>query len=117
MKLTEVTFQAGLPIDGYGPGFFRLREEAHQGPLAILPTGRIDWPGLPDLAALIAGKASYDILLIGTGAEIAPLEPALQAALDAADIAADTMATPPALRTYNVLLAEQRRVALAVMPV
>ncbi|WP_112323268.1 Mth938-like domain-containing protein [Oceanibium sediminis] len=118
MKLTEVTFQAGQPVEGYGPGFFRLGEQAHEGPLLILPGGVVDgWSGLSDTEALIGARADYDVLLIGVGAEIAPLPGEARRALDAADIPYDVMGTGPALRTYNVLLAEERRVALAVLPV
>jgi len=116
MKLTEVSFRAGMPIEGYGEGFFRLGETRHDGPLLILPEGVADWTGLEDLAPLIAGRAQFDILLIGTGAEIAALPEAARQTLEKAGLPFDVMGTPPALRTYNVLLAEERRVALAALP-
>lgn len=51
------------------------------------------------------------------GAEIAPLDRDLRAALEAAGIGVEIMATPPACRTYNVLLAEGRRIGAALLPV
>lgn len=116
MKLTEVIFRAGMPVEGYGPGFFRLGQEVHEGPLLILPDGVADWAGLDDLTPLIAGKDQFDILLIGTGAEISALPTAVRETLESAALPFDVMASPPALRTYNVLLAEERRVALAALP-
>lgn len=117
IELDEVKFQAGQPVDGYGPGFFRLGDHAHQGPLAILPGGVVPWAGLPDVDLFIAAKDSFDILLVGMGAEIAPLPAEIRQRLDAENIGVEVMGTPPACRTYNVLLAEERRVALAVLPV
>ena len=33
MRLNEVTFGEGTPIDGYGPGFFRVGGERREGPV------------------------------------------------------------------------------------
>ncbi len=117
IELNEVRFKAGQPIDGYGPGFFRLGDHAHQGPLAILPSGVMAWQGFPQVDLFIAAKDAFDILLVGMGAEIAPLPKDLRTALEAEGIGVEVMGTPPACRTYNVLLAEERRVALAALPV
>ncbi|MEM7614792.1 MAG: Mth938-like domain-containing protein [Pseudomonadota bacterium] len=117
IELNEVKFQAGQPVDGYGPGFFRLGAQAHHGPLAILPGGVVDWAGFPDIDLFLEAAGSFDILLVGMGAEIAPLPADLRARFDAANVGVEVMGTPPACRTYNVLLAEERRVALAVLPV
>nr|WP_216366905.1 Mth938-like domain-containing protein [Halovulum dunhuangense] len=115
--MNEARFPAGQPVDGYGPGFFRLGETRHDGPLALLPEGVVPWAGLPDLAPFLSRADQIDVLLVGMGAEIAPLPAALRHALEQAGIGVELMATPPACRTYNVLLAEARRVALAALPV
>jgi len=117
IRLNEVRFDSGQPVDGYGPGFFRLGQDRHDGPLLVLPGGRQPWTGLEDVAPLEGAAGTVDVLFIGTGAEIAPLEPALRQRLEQAGLGVEVMATPPACRTYNVLLAEGRRVALAVLPV
>ncbi|MEM8872561.1 MAG: Mth938-like domain-containing protein [Pseudomonadota bacterium] len=117
IELNEVRFQAGQPIDGYGPGFFRLGKDVHKGPLAILPGGVADWAGFPEIDVFLRAADSFDILLVGMGAEIRMLGPELRVELEAAQIGVEVMATPPACRTYNVLMAEERRVALAVLPV
>jgi len=118
MRITEVHFDAGRPVEGYGPGFFRVGGVLHHGPLLILPgSGVTPWSGPPDLAPILAGAAEIDVLFFGTGAEIAPLDPALRALLEGAGLGVETMATPPACRTYNVLLSEGRRIGAALLPV
>jgi uncharacterized protein len=117
MRLSEVSFPAQPPIDGYGPGFFRVGGEVRTGPLLLSSTGMTAWDGLSDAAALLALAGQVDVLLIGTGPEIASLPGSLRQALDQAGLAAEQMASPAACRTYNVLLAEGRRVAVALLPV
>lgn len=118
MRLTEITYGAARPVDGYGPGFFRIGGTVYKGALFVLPLdGICQWGGVGDVAPLVAAAEAIDVLLVGTGAEIAPLPPALTAALDAAGVGVETMASPTACRAYNVLLSEGRRVGLAVLPV
>ncbi|MEO1292991.1 MAG: Mth938-like domain-containing protein [Pseudomonadota bacterium] len=116
MRLNEVVF-GGVPVDGYGPGFFRVGGVLHTGPLALLPVGAVEWPGLPEVKAFLDRASAIDVLLIGMGAEIAALDPAPLRALEEAGLGVEVMATAPACRTYNVLLGEGRRVALAALPV
>ena len=58
-----------------------------------------------------------DVLLVGTGAEIAHVPAAFRTTLEDAGIGVEVMASPQACRSYNVLLGEGRRVALAALPV
>jgi uncharacterized protein len=120
MRTTEVDYEGRLPVDSYGEGGFRVAGAVHRGPLALVPAGVVPWDGLPDLAPFLERAASFDVLLVGTGADIAAPEPGLveaRARLEAAGAGVDMMTTPSAARTYNVLLAEGRRVAAALMPV
>lgn len=117
MDLNEVSFNGRTPVDGYGPGMFRVGGAVHSGPLALLPEGPLDWGGLPDIAAIAARAGQIDVLLIGTGAGIAPLPPEARQTLEALGIGVEVMDTPAACRSFNVLLAEARRVGLAAMPV
>jgi uncharacterized protein len=117
MRLTEITYSDTLPIDGYGPGFFRIGGKLHQGAVLALPSGTVRWGGYDDSGALIEAAASIDVLLVGTGAEIAPLPQDLRKALEGAGIGVEIMASPTAARTFNVLLSEGRRVAAALLPV
>lgn len=117
MKLTEVQFGSLVPIDGYGPGMFRVGGQVFQGAALVLPDRAGPWGGLEDGAALLALAGQVDVIFCGMGPEIAPLPRALRAALDAAGIGAEVMNTPAACRTYNVCLSEGRRVAAALLPV
>lgn len=117
MKFTEVTYGDVVPVDGYGDGFFRILGEVHRGPMALMPSGVVEWAGFEDAEPLLAAAGDLDVLFVGTGAEIAPLPAPLRRALEAAEIGVELMATPTACRTYNVLLSEGRRIGLAVLPV
>jgi uncharacterized protein len=113
--LTEANFGASLPIDGYGPGFFRVAGEVHRGNLWLMADQKGDWGGLDDLAALEALAGQIDLLFIGTGPQLAHLPKSLVEALAAKGIMCEPMATPTAARSYNVLLSEGRRVGCALL--
>jgi uncharacterized protein len=117
MRMTEMTFPDALPVEGYGPGFFRIGGDARLGPLLVGPGGVADWAGLEDAAPLDALAGRIDVLFLGMGAEIAHAPGALLARLEAAGIGVEVMASPTACRSYNVTLSEGRRVALAALPV
>lgn len=117
MRLNEIGFDDARPVDGYGPGFFRIGGEVVEGAVLLSSQGVAPWGGPEDRAALLALAGKVDVLLIGMGAELAPLPSATRDALEAADIAPEPMGSPAAARTYNVLLAEGRRVAVAMLPV
>ena len=63
----------------------------------------------------LAGK--IDVLFLGMGADIAHAPKAFRAELEAAGIGVEVMSSPAACRTYNVLLAEGRLIAAALLPV
>lgn len=117
MRLNEVIFTDALPVEGYGPGFFRIGGNAVHGPLCLSGNGVQSWGGFDDSALLLALAGEVDVLFVGTGSEIAHLPADLRAQLDAAGLGVEVMNSPSACRTYNVLLSEGRRVALAVLPV
>lgn len=118
MRLNEVRFGDGRPVDGYGPGFFRVGGKVITGGLLLAPGCEPQvWGGYADAAPLLALARSVDVLLMGTGSEIAHIPEDLRRALEDAGIGVETMASPAACRTYNVLLSEGRRVGLAVRPV
>ncbi|MGI9393423.1 MAG: Mth938-like domain-containing protein [Boseongicola sp.] len=117
MRLNEVVFTEALPVEGYGPGFFRLGGQIHEAPLAVLPTGVTTWSGLDETELLINSANSIDLLIVGTGSEIGNIPAPFRETLENAGIGVEHMASPQACRTYNVLLGEGRRVALAVLPV
>lgn len=117
MQMTEISFDAATPIDGYGPGFFRVAGQVMEGPILVTPTGARTWGGYDDAASLLALIPDVDVIFIGTGSEIAHIPSGLRAELEAAGLGVESMNSPAACRTYNVLLSEGRRVAAAVLPV
>lgn len=117
MHLNEVIFSGATPIDGYGPGFFRVGGSVIRGAALVTETGARGWGGLDDTQPLLALAGQIDVLFIGTGSEIAHIPPALREELEALGIGVESMSSAAACRTYNVLLSEGRRVAAAVLAV
>ena len=111
-------------IDAHGGGGFRFAGMSHRGSLLCLPSGIWAWPvaapvALTDeaLALVFAAAGDLDFFILGTGAEpwIAP-DP-LRVRFREAHISLDTMTTAPAVRTYNVMLMEDRRVGAGLIAV
>ncbi len=117
MRLNEVTYTDAEPVEGYGPGFFRVGGQVVHGGVVTGPTGTYPWGGFEDLNTLTPLIGQIDVLFIGTGAEIAHIPTTLRDPLEAAGLGLEVMKSPSAARTYNVLLSEGRRIALAMIPV
>ena len=122
--IREAHFPGKAPIEAYGNGGFRFADMSHRGSLLVLPSGIHGWePADPlalkasDFDKLLAEADRVEILLVGMGKDLRPLPAALRAALKKAGISADPMSTGAAVRTYNVLLAEDRAVAAALIAV
>ncbi|CUH89404.1 hypothetical protein PH5382_03351 [Phaeobacter sp. CECT 5382] len=116
MRLNEVTFTDAKPVDGYGPGFFRIAGEVQQGGILTSGAGTQLWNGFDDREALLQLAGKMDVVFIGTGAEICHIPADLRQALETAGLGVEVMNSPAACRTYNVLLSEGRRIALAALP-
>ncbi len=113
-----------FPIDAYVKGGFRFAEMSHRGSLQALPSGLKAWevsePLQLDEAAfadVLAEASEIELLLIGTGVNLVPLREPLIWHLRSAGFRIDVMQTGAAARTYNILLAEKRRVAAALIAV
>lgn len=111
-------------IDSYGNGGFRFAGMSHRGSLLCLPDGIWAWPyaALTDLdaaalAPVIARQSEIDFFLLGGGRDPVIMPPALRELLNAHGINADAMTTGAAIRTYNIMLGERRRVAAALLAV
>jgi len=117
MQMNEVDYPGARPVDGYGPGFFRIGGEVFQGAVLSGEAGTRGWGGYDDAAPLLALAGRVDVLVVGTGVEIAHIPPGLRRDLEAAGIGVEVMNSPAACRTYNVLVAEGRRVSLAALVV
>ncbi|HVV95336.1 MAG TPA: MTH938/NDUFAF3 family protein [Hyphomicrobiales bacterium] len=124
MSLAEGHFPGRAPLDAYGGGGFRFAEMSHHGSILCLPSGIWAWPvadaaaiDVAALAKVIAEAEAIELLLLGTGPALVPPRPEVRAALAGAGVRAETMSTGAAARTYNVLLAEDRKVAAALVAV
>lgn len=117
MRLTEVTYPDGRPVDGYGPGFFRIGGAVVEGSALNLPGGAAPWAGYEDYDAILNAAADMDVLLVGTGAEIAHIPADFRQRVEDAGVGVEVMNSPTACRTFNVLLSEGRRIGLAVLAV
>lgn len=112
------------PIDAYGNGGFRFADMSHRGSLLCLPDGIWAWPvtsaeALSEdaLAPIFRRAGELDFVLIGTGRDPWIMPDALRQRFRDLQVSADTMTTGAAVRTYNVLLAESRRVAAGLIAV
>ncbi len=109
-------------VTAYGPGFVEVNRERQTGALLLLPEGPIlPWAvsAFEALdAAAIEGLLCHqpEIVLLGTGARQRFPHPRVSSALAVARIGLDVMDTPAACRTYNILVAEGRRVLAALLP-
>ena len=117
MQFSEVNFEDAQPIEGYGPGFFRIGPNLYEGAVLVLPKKVSSWGGYEHKEPLLALAGDLDVLFFGTGSETAYIPKDLRIALEAVNIGVEPMATPAACRTYNVLLAEGRRAGVALLPV
>ena len=118
MQFDEMRFPDALPVDSYGPGFFRVGGQVIRGPLLILPdSGVRSWGGWEDTAQILAEAKRLDVLFVGTGADMAYLPVGFRAVMEDVGLGLEPMPTPAACRTYNVLLSEGRRVGIALFPV
>ncbi len=110
-------------IQAYGNGGFRIAERAWQGSVLVFPDETRAWPvtAVGDLTAqslaAVAEAGTVEVLLIGCGPALAFIPAAVRDPLRAAGVVIDGMDTGAACRTYNVLLAEERRVAAALIAV
>jgi len=124
MIIRDAHFPGRAPLDAYGNGGFRFADMSHRGSLLCLPSGIHGWEPadesqlqIEDFERVLAEAKGIDILLVGTGTELRPLKAELRAAFRQAGISADPMSTGTAVRTFNVLLAEDRQVAAALLAV
>ncbi|HEV7321979.1 MAG TPA: Mth938-like domain-containing protein [Ensifer sp.] len=124
IEIREAHFPGRAPIDAYGNGGFRFADMSHRGSILMLPSGVYAWDveeGDPvtveSLRKVLDEAQDIEVLLVGTGKDIRPLPLDVKTALRGANISSDPMSTGAAVRTYNVMLAESRAVAVALIAV
>jgi uncharacterized protein len=112
------------PIDAYGEGGFRFAGISHRGSLMCLPDGIWAWPVTnpqaitPEaLAVVLDSAARLDLFILGTGRDPWIVPPALRERFRDHSLKWEAMPTSAAIRTYNVLIAEGRRVAAGLIAV
>jgi uncharacterized protein len=115
---------SSAPIDAYGKGGFVFAGMSHRGSLLCLPDAIWAWevtrPEQIDrysLARVLAAANEIDTLIVGTGSDVWLAPADLRSALRALHVTLDTMQTGPAIRTYNIMMGERRRVAAALVAV
>lgn len=113
-----------VPIEAYGNGGFRFGGMSHQGSMLALPTGMWAWDvaslDMLDAGALAdAFRLGADVthLLLGTGRQMVRPPKDVRDAASAAGIWLEPMDTGAAARTYNIMLAEGRPIAAALIAV
>ncbi len=124
IEIRAAHFPGRAPIDAYGKGGFRFADMSHRGSILCLPSGIHGWDAVegqaltPDLFSRVLQEAAdIEVLLVGTGAGLAVLPASLKAALREKGIGSDPMSTGAAVRTFNIMLAESRAVAAALIAV
>ncbi len=108
-------------VTGTGPGWVRVGQTEYRTNLVLLPDAIVEgWAPVGydalterDFAALL--DHAPEMVLLGTGARQRFPHPRLLRALAAARVGVEAMDTRAACRTFNILVAEDRRVAAALV--
>jgi uncharacterized protein len=126
MDLTPLIPAGRQIVESYGGGRFRVSGRVFEGSILVLTDRTAAWPvadvasmtvdGL-DAVAEAARAGTIDLLLVGCGARMAPVSAQLRQALRDVGVVVEPMDTGAACRTYNVLMAEGRRVAAALIAI
>jgi uncharacterized protein len=121
LKLHADPLTALNTVTAYGPGFIDINQTRHHGHLLVCPDRPVAaWPvsgfaalRSEDFQALAALEP--EVVLLGTGERQRFVSPALTGALSRLRIGVECMTTAAACRTYNILMAEGRRVVAAFL--
>ena len=120
MKLHASGLTSLNTFTGYGPGFVLVNGVRHEASLVVMPEHLLEWEAA-SFATLEAAHFSAivslqpEVVLLGTGDTLRFPHPALTSALAQARIGVEVMDTQAACRTYNILMAEERKVAAALL--
>jgi uncharacterized protein len=121
MDVTPLIPAGRQVIESYGTAGFRVSGTAHAGSILVFVDSTVPWPverldevTIERLAPVLA-RGDIEILLLGCGRRMMPVPGELRRQLRAGGVVLDAMDTGAACRTYNILLAEERRVAAALI--
>lgn len=120
MDVTPLISKNAQVIQAYAHGVFKVSGHSFDGPVLITPDQTVAWDvsGFDTLSLSdfeVVGR-DIDVLLLGTGKTMAFLPLKLRQELKNSGLSVDCMDTGAASRTYNVLMAEGRRVSAALLP-
>jgi uncharacterized protein len=122
MDLTPIIPAGRQVIERYSPSGFRITGIIHRGAVLVFPDCTLPW-AVANASAVtwksltpVVEHGGVQILLLGLGRAMGAPPGALRSGLRAAGITLEPMDTGAACRTYNVLVAEGRRVAAALIP-
>jgi uncharacterized protein len=122
MELTPLVPTGRQTIERYGASGFRVAGVVYRGAVLVFPDRTLPWAAASvssitwESLAPVVKHGGVQILLLGLGRAMGVIPQPLRSALRAAGIVLEPMDTGAACRTYNVLLAEDRRVAAALLP-
>ena len=126
MDLTPLIPAGRQIVESYGGGRFRVSGQVFEGSILVLADRTTPWP-VADIASMTpeslapiaeaARAGAIDLLLVGCGPRMAPLPAGLRQAFRELGVVMEPMDTGAACRTYNVLMAEGRRVAAALIAI
>lgn len=121
MDITPLIAADRQIIQSYSAGGFKISGQAYQGPVIVFPDRTVPWTA-SSAAELKPGdfdmldRKDLDVVLIGCGAQGARLDREVVNALKSRGVLPEAMDTGAACRTYNVLMADGRRIAAALLP-
>ncbi|MAE50600.1 MAG: hypothetical protein CMH27_02190 [Micavibrio sp.] len=124
MDVTPLVKEGSKIIQSYAGGRFRVSGEVHEGAILVSQDSVRSWSANgpvqelteQDFEVLITMQDEFDVVLLGTGKVLRFLAPELKAALKQKGLHVEVMDSGAACRTYNVLMAEGRRVVAAMLP-
>lgn len=124
MDITPLIKEGQQIIQSYAAGAFRISGISYEHAVFVSPVETIAWQAsdfkaltIEDFSPLFEEAQNIDVVLLGTGGVMAFMDVALRSALRDKGLSVDIMPTDAACRTYNVLMAEGRRVVAALLPV
>lgn len=124
MDITPLIKEGQQIIQSYSTGIFRVNGTSYQSAIVVFTDQTVEWNfsgsarelEVKDFAPVIAQAENLDVVLLGTGTRMEFMSSTLKSALREKNIILDHMDTGAACRTYNVLMAEGRRVATMLLP-
>jgi len=122
MELTPLVPADRQIIERYAESGFRVAGMIYRSSVLVFPDRTLPWSAVvlsdvtPESLAPVIDHGGVQILLLGLGRAMRPIPPPLRVMLRDAGIVIEPMDTGAACRTYNVLVAEDRHVAAALLP-